>query len=200
MCSFFSNTLSFPKRKLTSKILEDSSQVYGRSHTDAILGQTPFDVAQHASHGEDDPGLGGPGRLCRLLLSPSAGHRAEIASLLGSAAKQPGSIKKADFKVSKPSNKLQTQVKMADLEKRTAQTWSGSRKPVLRYLKFKQQTINLVAFTSLSENICLALIKVDITVKWQKDKTQCFHSLQDARYCCHVCFAGVTWLYLCPRR
>lgn len=85
------NILSSPKRNLTSKILEDSSQVYGRSHTDAILGQSPFDVAQHASHGEDDPGLGGPGRLCRLLLSPSAGHRAEIASLSGSAMKQPGS-------------------------------------------------------------------------------------------------------------
>lgn len=105
------------ERKLTSKILEDSSQVYRRSHTDAILGQTPFDVAQHASHGEDDPGLGGPGRLCRLLLSPSAGHRAEIASLSGSAAKQQGSIKKADFKVSKPSNKLQTQVKIRLREK-----------------------------------------------------------------------------------
>lgn len=117
-----SPTLSSPKRKLTSEILENSSQVYGRSHTNAILGQTPFDVAQHASHGEDDPGLGGPGRLCRLLLSPSAGHRAEIALLSGSAAKQPGSIKKVDFKVSKPSNKLQTQVKITDLEKRTAES------------------------------------------------------------------------------
>lgn len=120
----------------------------------------------------------------------------------GLRRKQPGSIKKADFKVSEPSNKLQTQIKITDLEKRTAQTWSGSRKPIPLYLKFKQQqTINLVVFISLSENICLALIKADITVKWQKDKTQCFHSLQDARYsCCYVCFAGVTWLYPCQHR
>lgn len=47
----------------------------------------------------------------------------------------------------------------------------------IQTLDKQQQTINLVVSTSLSENTCLALIKADIMVKWQKDKTQCFHSL-----------------------
>lgn len=64
---------------LTGEILEDGGQVDGRSHPDAVFGEAPLDVAQHASHGEDDPGLGGAGRLGRLLLSSSAGHGAETS-------------------------------------------------------------------------------------------------------------------------
>lgn len=71
---------------LTSKILKDSSQVDRRPHADAVFRQPPLDVAQHASHGEDDPGLGGPGRLRGLLLSSSARHGAEISTESGSAA------------------------------------------------------------------------------------------------------------------
>lgn len=70
---------------VTSKIFKDSSQVDRRSHADAVFRQTTFDVAQHASYWEDDPGLGGPGRLCGLLLSSSAGHGAEIELVSGSA-------------------------------------------------------------------------------------------------------------------
>lgn len=70
---------------LTSKIFEDSSQVDRRSHTDAVFRQPPLNVTQHASHWEDDPGLGGPGRLCGLLLSSSARHGAVIATVSGSA-------------------------------------------------------------------------------------------------------------------
>lgn len=87
MCSFTTvNTivsLNYTNMNLTSEILEDSSQVDGRSHPDAVLGQPPLDVAQHAPHGEDDPGLGGPGRLGRLFLSSSAGHGADSATSVG---------------------------------------------------------------------------------------------------------------------
>lgn len=68
------------QQNLTSEVLQDGSQVDGRPHPDAVLGQTPLDVAQHAAHREDDPGLGGPGRLGRLLLSSSARHGAESAT------------------------------------------------------------------------------------------------------------------------
>lgn len=93
----YSIILSSPKINLTSKIFKDSSQVDRCSHPNAIFGQTPLDVAQHASHREDDPSLGGPGRLCRLLLSSSAGHGAKIVTVSGSAGTQPGSIHKSEY-------------------------------------------------------------------------------------------------------
>lgn len=74
----------------TSKIFEDSSQVDRRSHADAVFRQTTLDVAQHASYWEDNPGLGGPGRLCGLLLSSSARHGAEIEIVSGSAGATKG--------------------------------------------------------------------------------------------------------------
>ena len=92
-CSYCINTESSLKQRthkttsikyircwLTSKILKDSSQVDRRSYSYAVFRQAPLDVAQHAPHREDDPGLGGPGRLSRLLLSSSAGHDSETAT------------------------------------------------------------------------------------------------------------------------
>lgn len=75
---------------VTSKIFKDSRQVDGCSHADAVFRQTALDVAQHASYWEDDPGLGGPGRLCGLLLSSSARHDAEIERMSGSAGATKG--------------------------------------------------------------------------------------------------------------
>ena len=72
--------LSSPNIKLTSKILKDGSQVDRSSHPYTIFWQASLDVAQHAPHREDDPGLGGPGGLGGLLLSSSAGHGAETAT------------------------------------------------------------------------------------------------------------------------
>lgn len=75
---------------VTGKIFKDSSQVDRRPHADAVFRQTTLDVAQHASYWEDDPGLGGPGGLCGLLLSSSARHGAEIKILSGSAGATTG--------------------------------------------------------------------------------------------------------------
>ena len=64
----------YPNINLTRKVFEDSCQVDRCTHSDAIFGQSPLDVAQHAPHRENHPSLGGPGCLCCLLLSSSTGH------------------------------------------------------------------------------------------------------------------------------
>lgn len=64
--------------RLTSEVLQHGGQVDGRPHPDTIFGKVPLDVAQHAAHREDHPGLAGPGRLGGLLLGSSAGHGVEL--------------------------------------------------------------------------------------------------------------------------
>lgn len=97
------NALSPSQRNLTRQIFQDGGQIDRCSNTNAVLRKTPFDVAQHASYRKDDPGLGGPGRLGRLLLSSSAGHLADNVSMSGSEVGHRDSVKTACFMVSKLS-------------------------------------------------------------------------------------------------